>query len=61
MIPGGPDGTVRQARGGITHFDLANNYGPEPGSAERNDNLKALENTEFTDRELSVIRFITMA
>ena len=21
---------------GITHFDLANNYGPEPGSAERN-------------------------
>jgi len=22
--------------GGITHFDLANNYGPEPGSAERN-------------------------
>ena len=20
---------------GITHFDLANNYGPEPGSAER--------------------------
>jgi len=25
------------------------------------DNLKALENTEFTDRELSVIEFITMA
>ena len=25
------------------------------------DNLKALENTEFTDRELSVIKFITMA
>ena len=21
---------------GITHFDLANNYGPNPGSAERN-------------------------
>ena len=21
---------------GITHFDVANNYGPEPGSAERN-------------------------
>ena len=21
---------------GITHFDLANNYGPSPGSAERN-------------------------
>lgn len=21
---------------GVTHFDLANNYGPEPGSAERN-------------------------
>ena len=21
---------------GITHFDLANNYGPQPGSAERN-------------------------
>ena len=20
---------------GITHFDLANNYGPEPGSAEK--------------------------
>ena len=46
---------------GITHFDLANNYGPEPGSAERNDNLKALENTEFTDRELSVIKFISLA
>ena len=61
MTPEGPDGTVRQTRGGTTHFDLANNYGPEPGSAERNDNLKALENTEFTDRELSVIRFITMA
>ena len=46
---------------GITHFDLANNYGPEPGSAERNDNLKALENTEFTDHELSVIKFISLA
>ena len=22
--------------GGITHFDLANNYGPQPGSAEKN-------------------------
>ncbi len=22
--------------GGITHFDLANNYGPDPGAAERN-------------------------
>lgn len=21
---------------GVTHFDLANNYGPEPGSAETN-------------------------
>ena len=21
---------------GVTHFDLANNYGPEPGSAEKN-------------------------
>ncbi|MDB1227436.1 aldo/keto reductase, partial [Bifidobacterium bifidum] len=21
---------------GITHFDLANNYGPEPGAAEKN-------------------------
>ena len=21
---------------GVTHFDLANNYGPEPGSAEEN-------------------------
>ena len=21
---------------GITHFDLANNYGPQPGSAEKN-------------------------
>ena len=21
---------------GITHFDLANNYGPQPGSAEEN-------------------------
>lgn len=46
---------------GITHFDLANNYGPEPGSAERNANLKALENTKFTDRELSVIKFISLA
>ena len=28
---------VRRAFGrGITHFDLANNYGPEPGSAEEN-------------------------
>ena len=28
---------VRQAFDrGVTHFDLANNYGPEPGSAEEN-------------------------
>lgn len=29
---------------GITHFDLANNYGPEPGSAEKNLGLILKEN-----------------
>ncbi|QFK71374.1 L-glyceraldehyde 3-phosphate reductase [Pradoshia sp. D12] len=29
---------------GITHFDLANNYGPEPGSAEKNLGLIMKEN-----------------
>ncbi len=29
---------------GITHFDLANNYGPEPGSAEKNWGLILKEN-----------------
>lgn len=29
---------------GITHFDLANNYGPEPGSAEKNFGLILKEN-----------------
>src|SRR3979490_1423523 len=28
--------TLRAFDLGITHFDLANNYGPPPGSAERN-------------------------
>ncbi len=27
---------VHRIRNDITHFDLANNYGPEPGSAEKN-------------------------
>jgi L-glyceraldehyde 3-phosphate reductase len=30
------DMICRAFDGGITHFDLANNYGPPPGSAERN-------------------------
>lgn len=30
------DMSFRAFDNGITHFDLANNYGPEPGSAERN-------------------------
>lgn len=29
---------------GITHFDLANNYGPEPGSAEKNFGMILKEN-----------------
>ena len=29
---------------GITHFDLANNYGPQPGSAEKNRGLILKEN-----------------
>ena len=40
---GGPEPTeraremiLRSFDSGITHFDLANNYGPPPGSAERN-------------------------
>ena len=27
---------LRAFDAGVTHFDLANNYGPPPGSAERN-------------------------
>ncbi|NCB94293.1 MAG: L-glyceraldehyde 3-phosphate reductase [Clostridia bacterium] len=35
---------------GITHFDLANNYGPEPGSAEKNVGLILKENfTSYRD------------
>lgn len=35
---------------GITHFDLANNYGPEPGSAEKNLGLILKENfTPYRD------------
>ena len=36
---------------GVTHFDLANNYGPE----QILDNLKALDNTAFTPEELEAI------
>ena len=35
---------------GITHFDLANNYGPEPGSAEKNfGNILASELKSYRD------------
>ena len=37
---------------GITHFDLANNYGPEPGSAEINFGRILKEDS----RSLSVMR-----
>ena len=57
---------------GVTHFDLANNYGPEPGAAERNGlketsqrlglgliTFSPLDQGLLTDRELSVIDFIS--
>lgn len=39
---------------GITHFDLANNYGPEPGSAESNLG-KILKENFFTYRDELII------
>lgn len=39
---------------GITHFDLANNYGPEPGSAEKNLGLILKENFKAYRDELIV-------
>jgi len=39
---------------GITHFDIANNYGPEPGSAERNFG-KILENEMKSYRDEMII------
>lgn len=39
---------------GITHFDLANNYGPEPGSAEKNFGLILKENFQSYRDELII-------
>lgn len=39
---------------GITHFDLANNYGPEPGSAEKNLGLILKENFQACRDELII-------
>lgn len=39
---------------GITHFDLANNYGPEPGSAEKNFGLILKENFRAYRDELII-------
>jgi len=39
---------------GITHFDLANNYGPEPGSAEKNLGLLLKENFSAYRDELII-------
>ncbi len=39
---------------GITHFDLANNYGPEPGSAEKNLGLILKENFKAYRDELVI-------
>lgn len=39
---------------GITHFDLANNYGPEPGSAEKNLGLILKENFQAYRDELVI-------
>lgn len=39
---------------GITHFDLANNYGPEPGSAEKNFGLILKENFSAYRDELII-------
>ena len=40
---------------GITHFDLANNYGPEPGSAEKNFG-RILKKEALTEERLQQIR-----
>ncbi len=39
---------------GITHFDLANNYGPEPGSAEKNFGLILKENFQSYRDEMII-------
>lgn len=39
---------------GITHFDLANNYGPAPGSAEKNFGLILKENFQYYRDELII-------
>ncbi|MDD3223618.1 MAG: aldo/keto reductase [Clostridium sp.] len=39
---------------GITHFDLANNYGPKPGSAEKNFGLIMKENFKAYRDELII-------
>ncbi|MFD2693084.1 aldo/keto reductase [Sporolactobacillus shoreicorticis] len=39
---------------GITHFDLANNYGPEPGSAEKNLGIILKENFKSYRDELII-------
>lgn len=39
---------------GITHFDLANNYGPKPGSAEKNLGLILKENFQAYRDELLI-------
>ena len=47
---------------GITHFDLANNYGPEPGSAEKNfgrivkENLSSYRDEMITRPVLQEVR-----
>jgi aryl-alcohol dehydrogenase-like predicted oxidoreductase len=56
---------------GVTHFDLANNYGPPPGSAEETSALigasrighideavAALDNLNFSEDELNAIEAI---
>jgi len=43
---------------GVTHFDLANNYGPPPGSAESNFGKILKENLSFAQEELSLIDHI---
>ena len=41
---------------GITHFDLANNYGPPPGSAEENfGKIMQLDLAPYRDELLSLI------
>ena len=39
---------------GITHFDLANNYGPKPGSAETNFGRILSENLNIYRDELII-------